>query len=40
MNKRILLGVDADLSPITQYALRAIGEFIEQAAPQVLSRRW
>ncbi len=35
MNKRILLGVDADLSPTTQYALRAIGEFIEQAAPQV-----
>jgi nucleotide-binding universal stress UspA family protein len=35
MNKRILLGVDADLSPTTQSALRAIGEFIEQAAPQV-----
>lgn len=35
MNKRILLGVDADLSPTTQHALRSIGEFIEQAAPQV-----
>jgi nucleotide-binding universal stress UspA family protein len=35
MNKRILLGVDADLSPTTQSALRAIGELIEQGAPQI-----
>lgn len=35
MNKRILLGVDADLSSTTQFALRSVGEFIEQAAPQV-----
>ncbi|QBD81432.1 universal stress protein [Ktedonosporobacter rubrisoli] len=33
MNKRILLGVDADLSLTTQQALCMIGEFIEQAAP-------
>jgi nucleotide-binding universal stress UspA family protein len=35
MNKRILLGVDADLSPTTQYALRAVGEFVAQAAAPV-----
>src|SRR2546429_1294036 len=35
MNKRILLCVDADLSPITQHALRTIGEFVEQVAPRV-----
>jgi nucleotide-binding universal stress UspA family protein len=35
MNKRILLGVDADLSFTTQYALRASGEFMMQIAPQV-----
>jgi nucleotide-binding universal stress UspA family protein len=35
MNKRILLGVDPDLSAATQHALRTIGEFIEQAAPNV-----
>jgi nucleotide-binding universal stress UspA family protein len=33
MNKRILLGVDATLSPATQYALHHVGEFIEQATP-------
>lgn len=33
MNKRILLGVDAPLSPATQQALRTVGELIEQAAP-------
>src|SRR6266481_6023496 len=35
MNKRILLCVDADLSPITQHALRTIGEFAEEVAPRV-----
>jgi nucleotide-binding universal stress UspA family protein len=35
MNKRILLGVDADLSFNTQYALRTTGEFMMQIAPQV-----
>lgn len=35
MNKRILLGVDADLSLTTQYALRATGEFMTQIAPEV-----
>ncbi len=35
MNKRILLGVDADLSFNTQYALRTAGEFMMQIAPQV-----
>ena len=35
MNKRILLCVDAELSPITQHALRTIGEFVGQEAPRV-----
>jgi nucleotide-binding universal stress UspA family protein len=35
MNKRILLGVDPDLSAPTQHALCTVGEFIEQAAPNV-----
>ncbi len=30
MNKRILLGIDANLSPPTQYALRAASEFLQQ----------
>lgn len=34
MNKRILLGVDANLSPTTQQALRSVGEVLEFAAPQ------
>ena len=33
MSKRILLGVDAPMSPATQYALRMVSEFIEQASP-------
>jgi nucleotide-binding universal stress UspA family protein len=33
MNKRILLGVDAPISPATQHALRSMSEFVEQAAP-------
>jgi nucleotide-binding universal stress UspA family protein len=33
MNKRILLGIDAPISPATQHALRSMGEFVEQAAP-------
>lgn len=35
MDKRILLGVDADLTPMTQQALRAAGALFAQAAPQV-----
>jgi nucleotide-binding universal stress UspA family protein len=35
MSKRILLGVDAPMSPATQYALRMVSEFIEQASPRV-----
>lgn len=35
MDKRILLGVDADLSPMTQQALRAAGALFAQAVPQV-----
>jgi nucleotide-binding universal stress UspA family protein len=34
MNKRILLGVDANLSPTTQQALRSIGDILEFVAPQ------
>ena len=33
MNKRILLGIDAPISPATQRALRSMSEFVEQAAP-------
>lgn len=35
MSRPILLSIDADLSPITQYALQAVGELLEQAVPQV-----
>ena len=35
MSKRILLGVDTPMSPATQYALRTVSEFIEQASPRV-----
>ena len=35
MNKRILLGIDAPISPATQQALRTMSDFIEQAAPQI-----
>lgn len=35
MSKRILLGVDTPMSPATQYALRTVSEFIEQASPLV-----
>ncbi len=35
MNKRILLGIDAPLSPATQHALRSMSEFVEQAAPSL-----
>ncbi|TMC23261.1 MAG: universal stress protein [Chloroflexi bacterium] len=34
MNKRILLGIDTDLSPSTQYALRITSELLEWA-PQL-----
>ena len=34
MNKRILLGIDTDLSPSTQYALRIASELLEQV-PQL-----
>jgi nucleotide-binding universal stress UspA family protein len=33
MKKRILLGVDADLSPTTQQALRAVGDVFAQCSP-------
>ena len=35
MNKRILLGIDAPISPATEHALRSISEFVEQAAPSL-----
>ncbi|GCE47413.1 nucleotide-binding universal stress UspA family protein [Thermosporothrix hazakensis] len=35
MNKSILLGIDSELSPTAQYALQAVSEFVERAAPQV-----
>ena len=35
MNKRILLGVDANISPATQHALHKVSEFIQEAAPQL-----
>jgi nucleotide-binding universal stress UspA family protein len=34
MNKRILLGVDADLSPATQHVLRTVGALLDEAVPQ------
>ena len=33
MNKRILLGIDANFSPATQQALNTVSEFMQQAAP-------
>jgi nucleotide-binding universal stress UspA family protein len=33
MNKRILLGIDANFSPATQQALHTVSEFMQQAAP-------
>ncbi len=33
MNKRILLGIDANFSPATQQALHTVSEFIQQATP-------
>src|SRR5258708_37636660 len=33
MNKHILLGIDAPISPATRQALRSMSEFVEQAAP-------
>lgn len=35
MEQHILVGVDSDLSPVTQHALRTAGELFSQAAPQV-----
>ncbi len=35
MNKRILLGIDTDLSPQTQYALRVASELLEESSPDV-----
>jgi nucleotide-binding universal stress UspA family protein len=35
MDKRILFGVDSDLSPITQHVLHEAGELVEQATPEV-----
>ncbi len=34
MNKRILFGVDGDLSPMTQYVLQRAGELVEAATPE------
>jgi nucleotide-binding universal stress UspA family protein len=33
MNKRILVGVDMEMSPPTQQALRAVSEFLEPSSP-------
>ena len=35
MNKRILLGIDTNISPATQLALHAVSAFMEQASPQL-----
>src|SRR5690349_18529926 len=35
MHKRILLGIDAPVTPATQHALRAVCEFIDQATPEI-----
>lgn len=35
MNKRILVGIDVDLSPITQHTLHVVSELFEQATPHV-----
>jgi nucleotide-binding universal stress UspA family protein len=35
MHKRILLGVDAPITPATQQALRAVCEFIDQTLPDI-----
>lgn len=34
-NKRILVGVDTNLSPATQYALRTASEFFQQSTPDL-----
>ena len=35
MNKRILLGIDTELSPSTQYALRITSKLLEQSSPEL-----
>lgn len=35
MNKRILLGVDANIAPATQHALRTVSEFLEESSPRL-----
>ena len=35
MNKRILLGIDAPITPATQHALRAVCELIDQTIPDI-----
>jgi nucleotide-binding universal stress UspA family protein len=35
MNKRILLGIDTDLSPPTQYALRVASSLLEESSPDL-----
>jgi nucleotide-binding universal stress UspA family protein len=35
MDTRLLLGIDMDLSPVTRYALRSVGEFFAQASPRL-----
>jgi nucleotide-binding universal stress UspA family protein len=35
MDAHLLLGIDMDLSPVTRYALRSVGEFFAQASPRL-----
>ena len=35
MHKRILLGINAPITPATQHALRAVCEFIDQTIPEI-----
>jgi nucleotide-binding universal stress UspA family protein len=35
MDVHLLLGIDMDLSPVTCYALRSVGEFFAQASPRL-----
>ena len=35
VNKRILLGVDANIAPATQHALRTVGEFLEESSSRL-----
>jgi nucleotide-binding universal stress UspA family protein len=35
MDAHLLLGIDMDLSPVTHYALRSVGEFFAQVSPRL-----